>query len=190
MLGYTHYILAPFWSLLFPGYGGLFKPRIFNEAGRKQRWRSCCCWAAVLSWGTVPRHDFLFSLFWNSHQGICLWVEAILNPGSGGWWRRWWWWGTFPREANWAQSGVLKANPNKQCWRVSWRYCHACLHHRHQIVRGIRLSNPRAKTSPVILHESQSHYQRKVNVSGKALMPWQMRLLCSLQAAQTLMELH
>lgn len=163
---------------------------MFDEAERKQRWRSCCCWAAVLSWGTVPCHDLLFPLFWNSHQGICLWVEAILNTGSGGWWRWWWWWGTFPRETNWAQSGVLKANPNKQCWRVSWRYCHACLHHRHQIVHGIRLRNPRAKTSPVILHESQSHYQRKLNVSGEALMPWQMRLLCSLQAAQTLMELH
>lgn len=84
----------------------------------------------------------------------------------------------------------VKSKSKQKCLRVSWRYCHACLHHRHQIVHAIRPSNPRAKTSPVILHELQSHYQRKLNVSGEALMPWQMRLLCSLQAAQTLMELH
>lgn len=54
-----------------------------------------------------------------------------------------------------------KANPNKQCRLVSGRHCHVCLHHRHQIVQGICLPNPRAKTSPVILHESQSHYQKK-----------------------------
>lgn len=84
----------------------------------------------------------------------------------------------------------VKANPNKQCWLVSGRYCPVCLHHRHQIVDRICLPNPGAKTSPVILHESQSHYQRKLNLSAKALMRWQMRSLCSLQAAQTLMELR
>lgn len=83
-----------------------------------------------------------------------------------------------------------KANPNKQWWLVSGRHCHVCLHHGHQIVQGICLPNPRAKTSPVILHESQSHYQRKLNVSARALMLWQMKPLCSLQAAQTLMELQ
>lgn len=80
----------------------------------------------------------------------------------------------------------VKANPNKQWWLVSGRYCRVCLHHRHQIVHRICLPNPGAKTSPVILHESQSRYQRKLNLSAKALMRWQMRPPCSLQAAQTL----
>lgn len=64
----------------------------------------------------------------------------------------------------------VKPNPNKQCWLVSGRYCHVCLHHRHQLVHGICLPDPGAKTSPVILRESQSHYQRKLNASAKVLM--------------------
>lgn len=84
----------------------------------------------------------------------------------------------------------VKANPNKQRWPVSGRYCHVCLHHRQRIDPRICLANPGAKTSPVILHESQSHYQRKLNLSAKALMWWQMRPLRSLQAPQTSMELR
>lgn len=95
---------------------------------RKQR-------ASVMLWATVPCHDFLFPYCWNSHQGICLWVDAILNQGSGGGW--WWCWGTIPRETKWAQSGVLKASPNKQCWLVFGRYCHVCPDAHTQTARRI-----------------------------------------------------
>ena len=71
---------------------------------------------------------------------------------------------------------------------VSGRYCRVCLHHSHHVVHGICLPKPGAKTSPVILRESQSCYQRKLNMCAKALMRWQMRPVCSLQAAQSLVN--
>lgn len=80
----------------------------------------------------------------------------------------------------------VKANPNKHCWLVTGRHCCVSLHYRHQLVHGRCLPTPWAKTSPVILHDSQCHYQRKVNLSASVLMCWQMRPPCSLQAAQAL----
>lgn len=83
----------------------------------------------------------------------------------------------------------VKVNPNKQCWLVSGRYCLVYLHHRPQTVHGICLLKPEAKTSPLMLYDSQSHHQRKVNFSAKALMRWQIRPPRRLQEAETLMGL-
>lgn len=126
-------------------------------------------------------YDFLFH-FWNSHQATCLRSQAILNSGSGRWKK-----GTFPRETNWAQSRVLKQiqinNPGLRLEILS------CLSAPETPNSSQSLPNPGAKTSPVILHDSQSK-KRKLNLSAKALMHWQMRPPCGLQAVQTLMRLQ
>lgn len=71
----------------------------------------------------------------------------------------------------------VKANPNKQCWLLSGRYCRVSLHHTHQKSPQDMSPEPQSQTSPVILHESQARYQRKLNASAKARMRWQMRTL-------------
>lgn len=130
--------------------------------------------------GTQQSDIFIFVItfcfiFWNSHWDICLQVGAILNPGSGGWW----WWGALPtkKKRERAQSGVFKTNPNKQCWLLSGRYCRVSLHQRHRKIPQDMSPESQSQTSPVILHESQSRYQRKLNASAKARMRWQMRTL-------------
>lgn len=92
--------------------------------------------------------------------------------------------GTRPRETSRAQSEVLtQIQTNTAGSWLGDNVVSVCIT-RHQIVHGRRLPAPWAKTSPVILRDSQCHYQRKLNLSASVLMCWQMRPLCSLQAAQ------
>ena len=136
----------------------------------------CSCFHASLS----HVMSYSFFIFEIPTRLFFFRVGSILNPGSGGWWQQ-----TFPRETKWTQSGVLKQiQTNTAGFFLGDTVVSVCI--RHQIVHWICLPNPRAKTSPVILHESQSHSQRKLNLSAKALMCWQMRPPCSLQAAQAL----
>lgn len=138
----------------------LSRPRI---AG-KQR-------ASLKQWVTVPCHDFLFPQCWNSQRGICLWVDAILNQGSG---RGGWWWNNSKRN-QWAQSGVLKASPNKQCWLVSGRHCYVDPDAQTQTARRIVVSRPGVLLHPAILHESQQpRSARKLSERCKAAASWQM----------------
>lgn len=103
--------------------------------------------------------SFIFS---NSHQTTCLRLQAILKPGSGRWKK-----GTFPRETSRAQSWVLKqmqTNNSALCLEIL-----LCLSVSHTTPHSSRsLPNPRAKTSPVTLHDSQSHYQRKLNFESQS----------------------
>lgn len=111
---------------------------------------------------------FLFLHFWNSHQAICLWVEAILKPGSGGWWR-----GMFLRETNWAQSGVLK-----QIQTCVWEILSCLSVSQTPNSRQDMSPKPPSQNKSSYSAMSQSHYQGKPNLSAKALMRWQMRGLC------------
>lgn len=81
----------------------------------------------------------------------------------------------------------VKVNPNKQCWLVSGRHCHVCLHHSHQIVHGIYVSQTPEPKHVQLFCMSQSPITKE-NWMRVIWCRWQMRHLCSLQAAQTLME--
>lgn len=99
--------------------------------------------------------------------------------------------GNNSKRNQWAQSGVLKASPNKQCWLVSGRYCHVHPNAHTQKARRIRGLQARSPDT--------SSYSAWVTATlGKENWAWAARLwcldrwvpLCRLQVAQTLMEPH
>lgn len=108
--------------------------------------------------------------FLNSHQDICLRVEAILNPGSAEWWCE-----TIPKETKWTRSGVLKEIQTNNAGLRLKKLPSLSESQTPKSPQDTSLPNPRAKTSPVIVHESQSRYHRKLYLSAKALMRWQMK---------------
>lgn len=125
---------------------GLCKPRKRRNPPRERQrelWRRFVL-TAVLSCITVPCHGSLSS-FLKFPSGYLSAGGSYFKSGV-----RRMIMGKISKRNQPSPEWGVKANPNKQCWLASGRYCHVCLHHRHQPVHWICLCRPRSQNKSTL----------------------------------------